>query len=525
VTAPNTWYFDDDSGTPIPQTTYPLYSSFDSYPFDGNSFDLNWTNPPQFWNAQVVGFDGRTPNTAFTTYWQNWFDATYDPYSRIMEGTFALDVTDVLDLSFNDKVFVKDSWWLVLELKDFVLGQKNNVRVKLLKLGNLGVNIGGTGPSSGTRYYVQDTVCYGTTLCDACCCKVFSTILYSDGPSLGTSQYLFYDAAGSTPAISGYYSDGTNAYFVDTGVITSSSSCSGCDCGPTGGSTFFPDVCEGTTICQVCCCTAGEIAIYGNGASVELSTRLWADITGTPLTPGRWYRQYPSGNAVQVGNDGVTVVQVAVCSSCVCNPLEDKRSLSVGTSELSSCCIEGVTGGYGVNTVWFDDPDFTLATEFYYDPYFTQPVGPTAGNYVSDGVTLVAVVGGTAGATGGCAAYGTCPNRSVSVDLNQVNTSGTPCDMDTTMYITYDDENYFYAGQGNSTGGIYSDNFPIDYAPESSFQFVTTFSGSGFLNVDVQKDSVSIFSQDVPGPASFNSPTFGPIGATGNYDIYLSYTP
>ena len=524
-TAPFTWYMRDDTGAPVPQTSYPLYSSFDSYPFDATSFDLNWTNPPQFWNSTVIGFDGRTPNTAFTTYWQNWYDATYDPYSRIMEATFALDVTDVLDLNFNDKIFVKDAWWLVLEIQDFVLNQKNNVRVKLLKLGNLGINIGGTGGSSGFKYFRHDAICYGTTACNACCCSEYSITLYSDNQIFSASSYIFYDVAGTSPAITGYYSDGTYSLFVNTGVVTGIFDCSllGCPCA-VELAYEITNVCQGDSICEVCCCEAGEISVWGSDPVLADCTLAWSSSGGAPLTPGKWYREVGSPYAVQIGNDGVTIVQIAVCSSCICNELTDELQEAVGTVENAACCIEGVTGSFGVNTVWADG-SFNTATVFYYDPYRTNPVGATGAQYVSNGESIRGVVGGTAGAVASCTGYTPCANRTVSVDLNHENISGIPCTMDTTMYITYDNQDYFYVTEAGSTGGIYTDNFPVDYAPNSSFQFVTTVSGTGNLNVDIKKDGISIHGDNIVVPASYTSPTFGPVGPTGNYDIYLTYSP
>lgn len=525
-TSPFTWYMDDDTGTAVAQNSYPVYSSFDSYPFDNTTFDLNWTNPPQFWDPTVIGFDGRTPNTAFTQYWQAWFDATYDPYSRIMEATFALDVTDVLDLNFNDKIFVKDAWWLVLEIQDFVLNQKNNVRVKLLKLGNLGINITAGEPSSGFKFFRHDGICYGTTACDACCCNVYSITLYSDNESFASSTYLFYDLAGTSPVISGYYSDGVNSFLATNGVITQVSSCSflGCPCAAESAYEII-DVCQGDTICEVCCCGAGEISVWGSDPVLADSTKAWSSSGGDPLTPGKWYREFGSPYAVQIGNDGITIVQIAVCSACVCDELSDQLQEAIGTSENPACCIEGVTGSYGVNTVWTDTASFETATVFFYDPYRTLPVGPTGAEYVSNGEYYRAVTGGTAGPTGACTGFLPCSNRTMSVDLNHQNTSGSPCTMDTTMYITYDSQDYFWVTDASSTGGIYTDNFPVDYAPNSSFQFVSTFGATGNVNVDVQKDLVSIYNVNVATPASYTSPTFGPIGPTGNYDIYLTYSP
>lgn len=131
------WYIKNDSGVALSQSAYPVFSQFLGYPFDQTCTDLNWSNSPQFWaldNNQDIG-SGRTSKTAFTTYWKSWFDYTYSPYTRIMEATFVLDYKDMSQLRFNDRIFVKDSWWLPIEIKDYDTGKSlQSVKVKLAKL-------------------------------------------------------------------------------------------------------------------------------------------------------------------------------------------------------------------------------------------------------------------------------------------------------------------------------------------------------------------------------------------------------
>jgi hypothetical protein len=516
------WWL-DDNGTPRLQTQYPLISSFDTYPFTGASTDLNWLNSPQFWDPGFVGFDGRTNQTAFTTYWQNWWEALYDPYSRIMEATFALDVEDVQGLSFNDKIFVKDSWWLVLEIKDFVLNAKNNVRVKLLKLANLGVNISGI--SAGIRRYLQEGICFSEILCDACCCLGYSAPVYTDGETFATSTTVSYDIAGQQPALDGYYFDGSDVYTISGGNIAAIGTCSGCNCVP-GGLTEFTDVCIGTNFCTVCCCNVGEISVWGDGATLDTSTRVFSTSGGSPLTAGFWYKNVGDGSAIQVGPDGTTVVNVALCTQCICDPLEDKSEFIVGENPVSTCCIQA-PGSFGVQSIYTNTGVLTTATAFYYDPYEQFPVGGTGTVYVSNGQYYVDVNGATAGATGICSFPATgCTGRNEVLTVTVENTSATPTEISSFYYISFDQTNEFYNGFDFDSGPSFTNVHTPTYATGSYFkyQFTVPAPYTGTAHVEIYENASQIVDEFPTTPSSYTTDLLGPIGAN-TYSINVTWNP
>jgi hypothetical protein len=513
------WYLDRNGFADL-QTQYPLISSFDTYPFNNESFDLNWLNSPQYWDVQNTGFNGRTNQTAFTQYWTNWWESLYDPYSRIMEATFALDVEDVQQLSFNDKIFVKDSWWLVLEIKDFVLNAKNNVRVKLLKLGNLGVNI--LGESSGLRRYLQQTICYSQNLCDACCCLSYSTPVYTDGETFATSTNVSFDLANQQPASTGYYFDGTNVYYVVQGNIQSSNSCAACvPCGATG-LTEFSSVCVGTNFCTVCCCTTPEISAFGNAATLDTSSRVFTSATGGAFTPGIWLKNVGDGSAVQVGPDGTTVVNIALCTSCICNPLEDKSEFVIGTDSTSTCCIQA-PNSFGTQSMYTDTGNIDTATAFYFDPYEQFPIGGTGSIYVSNGQEYALVNGATSAATGACVFPATgCTGRNEVVSFNIQNAGPTAGEMNSTYYISFDNTNYFYNGSSYDAGPSYNNTYTPTYATGSYFQYQFTVPTpyAGTTEVKYYKNAVLYLTDTITTPASYNGPNLGPVGPdTWNVDV------
>jgi hypothetical protein len=55
-----------------------------------------------------------------------------------MEAYFKLSVTDVFGLKFNDKIWVKDSFWRVIELTDYIVADEQVTKCKLIRLLDIG---------------------------------------------------------------------------------------------------------------------------------------------------------------------------------------------------------------------------------------------------------------------------------------------------------------------------------------------------------------------------------------------------
>ncbi len=387
--APSSWYL-DNGGTAVLQTTYPLMSQFSLYPFDENSFDLNWNNVQQYWDPDTLGFDGRTNRTAYAQYWQTWSDYVYSAYSRKMVATFVLNAQDVQELRYNDKIYVKDAWWLVQEIKDYVLGAYAKSRVTLIKLAdNIGFGLDQAAADQGTLYQITGLCFAGgftnPTVCTACCCEGLTNVsVWSRQKTLDTSVGLFADNGANIPAQAGYYSDGTYAYEVDSfGTIIQVAICSGCACGP--GVLQSATVNSGADLCTVCCDETFPLTIYHNGATganLDQATLAYPGATGGGiLTSGNWYRESGSNSAVQIGRDGNTILQVGTCTACDCSELpiefDDAKVVNgVGaTAERNSCCVE-YSASLPTSTMYATDATYGVATGYYYDPYAVSPVSP-----------------------------------------------------------------------------------------------------------------------------------------------------
>jgi hypothetical protein len=51
-----------------------------------------------------------------------------------MEAYFALTLSDIYNFKFSDKIYIIDSWWRVLSIDDYVVGEQNMTKLKLIRL-------------------------------------------------------------------------------------------------------------------------------------------------------------------------------------------------------------------------------------------------------------------------------------------------------------------------------------------------------------------------------------------------------
>lgn len=532
--APRSWYMKDTvNGVPSTlQTQYPAFSSFDRYPYDENATDLNWNNSPQYWDAAFnlsggtggTGFSGRTASTAYTNYWQTWTDNMYSPYSRKMVATFKLNSEDIQNLRFNDRIFVKDSYWYPYKISDYVLGEVTPVTVELVKLNNVGAYLG---PFS--ELYEFTNVCYSSSSsCNACCCRgTRTTSIWGNSPIFQQCSFFYNNQQGSILASQGWYSQGTySANVGDTGNVTAIGLCSSCSCNPV---TLYQitGICSSSTVCGICCSTGCTGSVWGNAPTFTASTQLYRDNLANPLTPNFWYGP-TAGTPYRVGPDGYTVTQSGNCGSCSCVSLPSSGYYAIGLSSIGACCIEGVTGstGSGATLMYQNQSTFLASNLFYYNAIGNQPV-PSAGGtgFVSDGQYFKGITGPTAGAAVGTCNYVTnpCSNRNRNVQFISRNfatqqPSGTftfnyriSFDGVITNFYRQETQSPFF--QSNRTFGYASDSYAV-WSVNFPYNFYS-------IIMRVFKNGTQIYaSTRTNTPATFTSPFVGPIG-TDSYIIYF----
>lgn len=78
--------------------------------------------------------DSQPWKTLYAKYWNDYIADIYAPDARIIEAFFALDFADIYQFKFNDKIFIRDSYYRILEISDYVVGMQDTVKVKLIKV-------------------------------------------------------------------------------------------------------------------------------------------------------------------------------------------------------------------------------------------------------------------------------------------------------------------------------------------------------------------------------------------------------
>jgi len=109
--------------------------------------DMNIFNHYSSVNASVgdydLNFNPETPLHAITTnpfrnlfneYWRDYLNGLYNPEARVLEAYFALELSDILTFQYNDRVFIKDAYWRIIEITDYKVGLSESTKVKLIKL-------------------------------------------------------------------------------------------------------------------------------------------------------------------------------------------------------------------------------------------------------------------------------------------------------------------------------------------------------------------------------------------------------
>ena len=130
----DTWYMEDDLAVATGFTDYPMVSPYSDFPLVASSIDLNWQREEGY-----IKFGLQNQNigsSVYTTYWSNYINSLYDKWARRVTAYFILNSQDLLEFSFDDVIFVKDTYYYVEKIYDVPLGDKASVKVDLIKLLN-----------------------------------------------------------------------------------------------------------------------------------------------------------------------------------------------------------------------------------------------------------------------------------------------------------------------------------------------------------------------------------------------------
>ena len=116
------------------QNVYPLVSPYSQFPPDlYETLNFNFGSKPQTWSRDST-YVGQTAQDLYTRYWSEYIKWLYDPYNRKVGMTALISPTDVQELKFNDKIWIKDSWFFVQKISDYVVGEHGLLKCELVKV-------------------------------------------------------------------------------------------------------------------------------------------------------------------------------------------------------------------------------------------------------------------------------------------------------------------------------------------------------------------------------------------------------
>jgi hypothetical protein len=109
-------------------TSVPVLNNYSTVYAELDDQDLNFAPevPPHFIYSNPYA-------NLFNQYWRTYMNALYSPDARMMEASFALSLKDILTFQFSDKIWIQDSYWRIIEVNDYKVGDVESTKVKLLK--------------------------------------------------------------------------------------------------------------------------------------------------------------------------------------------------------------------------------------------------------------------------------------------------------------------------------------------------------------------------------------------------------
>ena len=308
VTAPLQWHVKNDANVTQHLNEYPLVSQYSQ--FNATNFnDLAWRNAAPLYDItpSVANPEMRTTNDLWNTYWRKWYEFTFDKFGRILEMNIILDYKKIWDLKFNDKIFIKDSWFMINKITDYVVGQPTSCKVELVRVGE---SISIT-PSQLLTGQLMCFIPHPESPCDVYCCyqNGGAVVMYYE-----SNGQLFLDPNATLLAPDGIYSYGaSNTFQVINGLIIQYYNTAACVCVPNVIRYYQP--CRGNSVYEAGCCQFPLQPFYAYSNSVYQATQAWSDAAMTTPVADGWYANTGESFVAQFIN-GIKV-QVAARITCI----------------------------------------------------------------------------------------------------------------------------------------------------------------------------------------------------------------
>ena len=125
-------FLNDDTMTIDTDFQLPMFHHYEYYNGGLSTKDWNFGQETPLHPVDSIPY-----KTLYARYYNDYIENIYAPDARIMTAFFALEFADIYDFKYNDEIFIKDSYWRILQIKDYVVGMQESVQVQLMKLVNV----------------------------------------------------------------------------------------------------------------------------------------------------------------------------------------------------------------------------------------------------------------------------------------------------------------------------------------------------------------------------------------------------
>lgn len=119
----------DEVSDSVVQTAVKCLNNYSTMNANVGDSDLNFA--PEIPPHTIIA---NPYDNLYNRWWRNYYRELYDGQARIMEGMFALTLNDIFTFQWSDKIWIVDSWWRVLDIEGYVVGEQDVTKVKLIRL-------------------------------------------------------------------------------------------------------------------------------------------------------------------------------------------------------------------------------------------------------------------------------------------------------------------------------------------------------------------------------------------------------
>jgi len=123
--------YDEVSGDVV-QTAVKCLNNYSTMNASVGDSDLNFAPEVPLHTIIAPPYDN-----LYNRWWRNYYRELYDGQARILEGMFALTLNDIFTFQWSDKIWIVDSWWRVLDIEGYVVGEQDMTKVKLIRILNI----------------------------------------------------------------------------------------------------------------------------------------------------------------------------------------------------------------------------------------------------------------------------------------------------------------------------------------------------------------------------------------------------